>query len=149
MRSDLNTDIHNFVFLLLLFSHSVLSDSFATPWTVAWQAPLSMGFPGKNTGVGCHALLQRIFLSQGLNLHLLHCQADSLLLSHWESTITLTLLLWISYLISHNLSIIFLGVKHLWDVLWVKDTVPLKLHSIGKWTLVLFRIIPVTRVIMY
>ena len=27
---------------------------------------------GKNTGVGCHALLQGIFLSQGSNLHLLH-----------------------------------------------------------------------------
>ena len=27
-------------------------------------------FPGKNTGVGCHALLQGIFLTQGLNLHL-------------------------------------------------------------------------------
>ena len=26
---------------------------------------------GKNTGVGCHALLQGIFLTQGLNLHLL------------------------------------------------------------------------------
>ena len=25
--------------------------------------------PGKNTGVGCHALLQGIFLSQGSNLH--------------------------------------------------------------------------------
>ena len=32
------------------FSHSVMSDS-ATPWTVAHQAPLSMGSPGKNTGV--------------------------------------------------------------------------------------------------
>ena len=29
-----------------------------TPWTVARQAPLSMDFPGKNTGVGCHFLLQ-------------------------------------------------------------------------------------------
>ena len=27
------------------FSQSVVSDSFATPWTVAHQAPLSMGFP--------------------------------------------------------------------------------------------------------
>ena len=27
-------------------------------------------FPGKNTGVGCHALFQGIFLTQGLNLHL-------------------------------------------------------------------------------
>ena len=38
--------------------------------------------PGKNTGVGCHFLLQGIFLTQGLNLHLLHWQADSLPLSH-------------------------------------------------------------------
>ena len=29
----------------LLFSHSVVSSSFATPWTVAHQAPLSMEFP--------------------------------------------------------------------------------------------------------
>ena len=28
-----------------------MSDSFATPWTVAHQAPLSMDFTGKNTGV--------------------------------------------------------------------------------------------------
>ena len=39
--------------------------------------------PGKNTGVGCHALLQEIFLIQGLNpslLHLLNWQVGSLLL---------------------------------------------------------------------
>ena len=37
--------------------------------------------PGKNTGVDCHALLQGIFLTQGLNLHLLcllHWHAGSL-----------------------------------------------------------------------
>ena len=28
-------------------------------------------FPGKNTRVGCHALVQEIFPTQGLNLHLL------------------------------------------------------------------------------
>ena len=28
--------------------------------------------PGKNTGEGCHALLQGLFLTQGLNPHLLH-----------------------------------------------------------------------------
>ena len=38
---------------------------FATPWTVACQAPLSMGFPRQNTGVGCHFLLQGIFPTQG------------------------------------------------------------------------------------
>ena len=30
----------------------------ATPWTAAYHAPLSMGFSSKNTGVGCHRLLQ-------------------------------------------------------------------------------------------
>ena len=38
-------------------------------------------FPGKNTGVGCHALLHGIFLTQGSNPHLLcllHGQVDSL-----------------------------------------------------------------------
>ena len=30
--------------------------------------------PGKNTGVGCHSLLQGIFLTQGSNLGLLHCR---------------------------------------------------------------------------
>ena len=37
--------------------------------------------PGKNTGVGCHALLLGIFPTQGLNpriLCLLHCQMGSL-----------------------------------------------------------------------
>ena len=36
---------------------------FAAPWTAVLQAPLSMGFSGKNTGVGCHARLQGIFLT--------------------------------------------------------------------------------------
>ena len=37
-------------------------------------------FPDKNTGVGCHALLQGIFPTQGSNQHLclLHWQAGSL-----------------------------------------------------------------------
>ena len=37
---------------------------FAIPRTVAYQAPLSMDFPGKNTGVGWYFLLQGIFLTQ-------------------------------------------------------------------------------------
>ena len=35
-------------------------------------------FPGKNTGLGCHFLLQGIFLTQGSNPSLLHWQEDSL-----------------------------------------------------------------------
>ena len=31
---------------------------FATTWTAAHQAPPSMDFPGKSTGVGCHCLLR-------------------------------------------------------------------------------------------
>ena len=55
-----------------LLSHVWL---FVTSWTIAQQAPLSVGFPGKNTGVGCHFLVQGIFPTQGLNLDLLHCIA--------------------------------------------------------------------------
>ena len=44
-------------------------------------------FSGSNTGVGCHFLLQGIFLTQGSNLHLLPWQVDSFLLSHQGSPI--------------------------------------------------------------
>ena len=50
---------------------------FVTPRSVAHQAPLSMGFSSKNTGVGCHALFQGTFPTLGSNLNLLHWQADS------------------------------------------------------------------------
>ena len=54
---------------------------FATPWTVTrflnpWD------FPGKNTGVGCHFLLQEIFPTQGLNPGLSHCRQTFYRLSH-------------------------------------------------------------------
>ena len=49
---------------------------FATPQTVARQAPPSWDFPVKNTGVGCHLLLQGIFLTQGSNPGLLHCRQN-------------------------------------------------------------------------
>ena len=47
---------------------------FATPWTAALQAPLSLEIPGKHTGVGSHSLLQGIIPTQGLNPGLLHCR---------------------------------------------------------------------------
>ena len=40
---------------------------------------------GKNTGVGCHCLLQGIFPSQGLNLGLPHCRQILYRLSHQGS----------------------------------------------------------------
>ena len=63
-----------------MLSCTVMSDS-ATPWTVQ---PIRLlypwGFSGKNTRVGCHLLLQGIFLTQGSNLHLLHSRW---ILYHW------------------------------------------------------------------
>ena len=40
---------------------------FATLWTVAHQAPPTMGFSRQDTGVGCHFLLQGIFPTHGSN----------------------------------------------------------------------------------
>ena len=39
-------------------------------------------YPGKNTGVGCHAFLQGIFPTQGSNLGLLHGRQILYHLSH-------------------------------------------------------------------
>ena len=47
---------------------------FATPWTIAYQAPLSMEFARQEYGLGCHSFLQGIYLTQGMNLGLLHCR---------------------------------------------------------------------------
>ena len=55
------------------------------PWTVAHQAPWN--FPGKNTGVDCHYLLQGIFPTQGSNHGLLHCRQ---ILYHWATVGSLT-----------------------------------------------------------
>ena len=51
-----------------------LCPTLVTSQTVAFQGPLSKGSPSKDTGVGCHSLLQGIFLTQGLNSGLLHCR---------------------------------------------------------------------------
>ena len=64
-----------------IFRACVLScvQLFAAPWTIACQAPPSMGFYRQYWS--CHFLLQGTFLTQGLKLyllHLLHWQADSL-----------------------------------------------------------------------
>ena len=55
-----------------VLSGSVMSDS-VIPWTVA-SSSVHGDSPGKNTGVGCHALLQGIFSTQGSNPGLLHCR---------------------------------------------------------------------------
>ena len=51
--------------------------------------PGSPVHPGRNTGVGCHFLLQGMFLTQGLNPGLLHCRQTPYHLSHQGSSISL------------------------------------------------------------
>ena len=65
-----------------------MSHSFATPWTEPAKLLCPWDFPSKNSGVGCHFLLQEIFSTQGSSPHLLqllHWQVDSLPLSHLGS----------------------------------------------------------------
>ena len=63
---------------------------FLTPRTATCQAPLTTTFSRKHAAVGCHFLLQEIFLTQGLNLCLFSVvlptlQVGSLPLSHLGS----------------------------------------------------------------
>ena len=73
-----------FIYLSVCLVTSIVSDSL---WTYGLE-PIRLlcpwDSPGKNTGVGCHALFQGIFLTQGSNSHLsclLHWQVGSLLLA--------------------------------------------------------------------
>ena len=64
-------------YMISCFNHVRL---FKTPWTVVPRLLCQWDSPGKNTGVGCHVLLQGIFLTQGSNprlLRLLYWQAGS------------------------------------------------------------------------
>ena len=62
---------------LFLWPHGLYPSRLLCPWD----------FPGRNTGVGCHFVLQGIFLTQGLNpclLWLTHCRR---ILNHWATDI--------------------------------------------------------------
>ena len=71
--------------VLYLFSHYILSDLFATLWTVASQDSVSMGFPRWEYWSKLPFPSPWDLLNQGLNPCLLHWQADSLPLSHQGS----------------------------------------------------------------
>ena len=55
-------------------SCSVVSDSLRLHGLQPVRLLCPWDFPGKNTGVGCHFLLQRIFPTQGSNLGLPRCR---------------------------------------------------------------------------
>ena len=63
------------VCMLSCFSHVWL---FVILWTVVIKLLCPRDSPGKNTGVGCHILLQGIFPTQRLNLRLLY-------LCYWQA----------------------------------------------------------------
>ena len=57
-----------------MLSRSVMSDSLQSHGLYPTRLLCPWDFRGKNTGVGCHVLLQGIFSTQGLNSGLLHCR---------------------------------------------------------------------------
>ena len=78
MKSFRNT--LNVFHICVCVSHLVVSDS-VIPRTIARQAPLSIS-PGKNTGVGCHPLLQGDLPVPGIESGLLHSGQIYYNLSH-------------------------------------------------------------------
>ena len=83
-----------------VLSCSVVSSS-ATPWTIARQVPSPGYSPDENTGVGCHALLQQIFPTQGSSPGLPHCRWILYCPSHWGSP---RILEWVAYPFSRGSS---------------------------------------------
>ena len=66
-------------YLLYKCQSLVMSDSLQSQGLQPARFFCPWNFPGKNTEVGCHSLLQGIFPTQESNLGLLHCR---LILSH-------------------------------------------------------------------
>ena len=99
---------------------------FVTPWTEAYQTSQSMGFSSKRTGVGCHFLLQGIFLTQGLNPGLPHCRQTLYPLSHQGSPIVSYNPLYfcivccnLSFFISNFVDLILLSLFFFFFPLWI------------------------------
>ena len=70
-----------------LWPHGLQPTRLLSPWD----------HPSKNTGVSCYFLLQRVFLTQGLNPCLLYCTRILLQLSHWGSTSCQNIFLHLTY----------------------------------------------------
>ena len=68
------------------WSRSVVSDSLWPHGLYPTKLLHPWDFPGKSTGVGCHFLLQRIFLTQGSNPGLLHYTYRQTFFTLWAAT---------------------------------------------------------------
>ena len=77
--TDLSESISCSIVSDSLWPHGLYSTKLLCPWD----------FPGKNTGVSYHSLLQKIFPTLGSNLGLLHCRQILYRLSHQGNPIYL------------------------------------------------------------
>ena len=73
--------IHVYTLCLVTQSCRILCD----PMDYSPSSSVHGNSPGRNTGVGCHALLQGILPTQGLNPGLPHCRRILYCLSHQRS----------------------------------------------------------------
>ena len=97
-----------FFFFSILFHYSLLCLVIQSCLTLCnpmdWGPPGSSvhgNSPGKNTGVGWHALLQGVFPTQGWNPGLMHCRQILYCLNHQGSP---QILKWVSYPFSRGSS---------------------------------------------
>ena len=83
----ISTYIFNYIYVCVCVcvSCSVISNSLWPRGLYLARLLCPWDSPGKNTGVGCHSLLQGIFPTQGLNPGLLHCGQILYHLSHQGS----------------------------------------------------------------
>jgi len=91
----------SFLTLCAVLSHSVVSNSLRPHDCSPPGSSVHGDSPGKNTGVGCHALLQGIFPTQGSNPGLLHCRWILYYLSHQGNP---QILEWVAYSFSRGFS---------------------------------------------
>ena len=89
-------------------SRSVVSNSLRPQALQPTRLLHPWDFPGKNTGVGCHFLLQEIFPTQGLNPGLLHCRQMLYHLSHPKTCQTTICIICVKQTINNHYDIYFL-----------------------------------------
>ena len=84
IHEDRDFELHNetFIFMVYVCSIAQLCLTLLTPWIVSPRLLCPWDFPCKNTGVGCHLLLQGIIPTQESNPDLLHYRQILYYLSH-------------------------------------------------------------------
>ena len=107
----------NKILALLCCCCSVAKSCLTIYHLINCSMPGSMGFPGKNSGVGCHFLLQGILPRPGIKLVSPALAGDSLPLSHQKCPNCM----YIPFLSIHWILFIHLSMMEVWvaSVFWV------------------------------